>query len=77
MYLLKNKIIQTARIAPDKFAKTSTKSPFLVVVNSACAISIAIPKKMENINDTTKGLKIVKLFICFLKKKNQSDVKTK
>lgn len=66
-----------ARIAPDKFASTSNKSPFLVVVSNVCAISIAIPKKMENTNDSNKGLKIVKLFNCFLKNKNQSDVNTK
>ncbi len=77
VYLLNIKIIQTARVAPDKFAKISNKSPFLVVVNSACAISIAIPKKMESINDITKGLKTFELFNCFLKNKNQSNVNTK
>ncbi len=69
--------MQAARVAPDKFAKTSNKSPFLVVVNKACAISITIPKKMESINDSNKGFKTSELFICFLKNKNQSDVNTK
>lgn len=69
--------MQPARVAPDKFATTSSKSPFLVVVNNACAISIAIPKKKENITARTKGLKKFELFNCFLKNKNQSDVNTK
>lgn len=64
-------------MAPDEFANTSNKSPFLVVVNSSCAISIVIPKKMENRTDATKGLKTVGLFNCFLKNKNQNDVNIK
>lgn len=62
VYLLKNKNTQTARVAPDEFANTSNKSPFLVFVNNSCAISIPVPKKTDIKNDITKGLKIVALF---------------
>ncbi len=70
-------MMQTASVAPDEFAKTSNKSPFLVSVNNACAISMAIPNKTENTNAITKGLTIVELLNSFLKKKNHSNVKPK
>ena len=68
---------QTARVAPDIFAKTSIISPFLVVVNSFCKISIPIPKKTERKNDIAKGFNTLALFNCFLKNKNQTMVNTK
>ena len=67
----------TERVAPDTFANTSNTSAFLVVVKNAWSNSIPIPKKTEKTNEIAKGLKLLKLFMCFLKYKNQSDVNTK
>lgn len=67
----------TARVAPLAFAKTSNTSAFLVVVKNAWSNSIPIPKKTEKTNEIAKGLKLLELFMCFLKYKNQSDVNTK
>lgn len=68
---------QTAKVAPDIFAKTSIASPFLVVVKTFCNISIPIPKKTERTNDIAKGFITLALFNCFLKNKNQVNVNTK
>lgn len=67
----------TASVAPDKFAKTSSRSPVLVVVKNCWIISIAIPKTNENTNEIAKGLKEFVLLNFFLKNKNQSSTNIK
>lgn len=48
--------VKTATIAPSAFAKTSVTSDALVTVITPCRISIVIPKKTENINETKYAL---------------------
>ena len=68
--------MQTAKVAPTIFARTSIKSALLVVVQHPCNISIPIPKKTEKTNEIPKGL-IPSEPNCFLKNKNQNTVNTK
>jgi len=68
--------MQTAKIAPAIFARTSIKSALLVVVQHPCNISIPIPKKTEKTNEMHKGLRRFEPN-CFLKNKNQNTVNTK
>lgn len=77
MNVFKRRIAITANVAPDIFANSSSTSALLVVVKNSCINSIAIPKKNENINEMTKGLKLFEVFNFFLKNKNQSTINTK
>lgn len=70
-------IVATARLAPNRFDKTSKISALLVVVKSSCIISIKIPKINEIKKANAKGLKLLALSNFFFKYKNQSVVNTK
>lgn len=70
-------IVVTAKLAPNRFDKTSKISAILVVVKYCCISSIKIPKIKENTNAKAKGLKLLALSNFFFKYKNQSVVNTK
>lgn len=66
-----------AHIAPKVFAKTSVTSEALVVVYTPCMISIVIPNKTENINETKKAFASSAPFNSFLKNKIHEIVNPK
>lgn len=77
MFKPNKKINTTAKVAPEIFPKTSKTSACLVVVKSSWAISIPIPKKTENRNETITGFTPTKVLARLLKYKKQSNVSTK
>ena len=70
-------IVATAKLAPNRFDKTSKTSALLVVVKNCCVISMKIPKIKENTNANAKGLELRALSNFFFKYKNHSVVNTK
>lgn len=55
LILLAKSTKKNAKIAPVRLAKTSKKSPLLVVVNLFCKTSIPIPNNKEKQTATTRS----------------------
>lgn len=70
-------IRNAARKAPNRLAKISKTSAFLVDVKYCCINSIAIPKVKEPIIVKNKSLKLFELLNSFFRYKNQRIVNTK
>lgn len=56
LILLAKNTKKNAIVAPVRLAKTSKKSPLLVVVNLFCKTSIPIPNTTEKQTATTRSL---------------------